>query len=386
MSKNYHRQGPDESQSLPADLVTSLRRSLLRWYDRCKRNLPWRRRQGDPYAQWVAEIMLQQTRVETVIEYYDRFMKRFPTIKELARADHNEVLTYWQGLGYYRRILYLHKACIDLCSNKSTQLKERGAIHMPTSAEELRSLRGVGDYTAAAIASIAYKERVAAVDGNVARVIARLFAIESDILSNAAKREIQRIADQLISKSRPGDFNQAWMDLGSAVCTPQNPDCDVCPLAEKCQALASGSVGRLPRRAGQRKLIPLKTMVLICVCGESHLFRQRPTGGLWSGLWEYPNAELAVDNDAILVARKLVRELGIQSASRARRLDLIKHTLSHRRITFYPVLITTKIKTVPAPHDNGLPYRWANAQEPKNMGLSTAHRKIREAVLARLHA
>ncbi|RME41626.1 MAG: A/G-specific adenine glycosylase, partial [Planctomycetota bacterium] len=232
--------------TLPSALRARIRRALLRWYDRHARDLPWRRRRHDPYAQWVAEIMLQQTRVETVIRYYERFLRRFPDVNRLAAARHDTLLKYWEGLGYYRRALHMHEAARRI-------VKEGNGL--PASAEAWRRLPGIGEYTAAAVASIAFGEPVAAVDGNVARVLARLFGVTDAVAPSEGRRRIRGIADRLVSPSRPGDFNQAWMDLGSMVCTPRGPRCDVCPLASCCRsAHRVETVGRLPRRGRHRPL------------------------------------------------------------------------------------------------------------------------------------
>ncbi|MCH7849578.1 MAG: A/G-specific adenine glycosylase, partial [Planctomycetes bacterium] len=227
----------DSTKQIPTADRARIRRRLLAWYDRNRRDLPWRRRAADPYAQWVAEAMLQQTRVDTVLNYYERFLKRFPDVPALARASREVVLKHWEGLGYYRRVVHLHEA--------AKQLAADGAA-IPNSSHELRRLPGVGPYLAAAIASIAFGERAAAVDGNVARVISRLMGVTDDVQSGPGRRTIQSLADQLIPPGRPGDFNQAWMDLGSAVCTSRSPDCDACPLSGECVALATGMTDELP--------------------------------------------------------------------------------------------------------------------------------------------
>ncbi|MEK7731696.1 MAG: A/G-specific adenine glycosylase, partial [Planctomycetota bacterium] len=269
----------------PPPAQTAIRRKLLRWYDLHKRDLPWRRRADDPYAQWVAEIMLQQTRVETVRAQYERFLRRFPTIGRLARADHEDVLKHWEGLGYYRRILHLHRAARMVCEN--------GGV-IPDNAEALRALPGVGEYTAAAIASIAFNRPEAAVDGNVARVLSRLFGVTQDVRSPVGKSRIRDLARSLLSQQRPGDFNQAWMDLGSLVCTPKAPRCDACPLRAHCLAAENGDPEFYPVREAARNRIPktVSLVVAIFVREGKMLVRRRERGGLWSGLWEFPTLEL----------------------------------------------------------------------------------------------
>lgn len=362
-----------DNDFVPPDVRRRIRARLLTWYDRNKRDLPWRRRSGDPYAQWVAEIMLQQTRVETVIDYYLRFLKRFPSVSSLARANHQTVLKHWEGLGYYRRALHMHEAAKSIASNGKT---------MPPSAAELRKLRGIGEYTSAAIASIAYNEPAAAVDGNVARVIARLFAINDDILSTRGKFRIQQIADRLLPPKRPGDFNQAWMDFGSMICTPQSPNCTSCPLKASCRANELGLVGDLPvRGANKKKEIPTVSLVVgVFTNGDRALVRRRPTGGLWSGLWEFPNDECRNELDDEAQVQELAESLGIQCTSNISSLGVLCHQLTHRLMQFRVFLVQDckVIDRIVATDDNtnGKKKKWLLTGELSALPFSTAQRKI----------
>lgn len=217
-----------ESRSAEAKNLAELRRRLLEWYDGNRRDLPWRRSR-DPYAIWVSEIMLQQTRVAVVVERYRAFLERFPTLVSLALAGEDEVLALWSGLGYYRRARLLHKAAQFVAAQNHGNL--------PATAAELRSLPGIGTYTAAAIASIAHGEAVPVVDGNVERVLCRLEGWDggSGKTNGALKRKIDTVAESLLDRARPGDFNQAMMELGAMVCVPRNPGCLVCPIARFCK-------------------------------------------------------------------------------------------------------------------------------------------------------
>lgn len=359
--------------------VRRMRRKLLVWFDRHRRDLPWRRRAGDAYAQWVAEIMLQQTRVETVIPYYERWMKRFPTFLDLARATEDDITKHWEGLGYYRRAMHLHRAARDVAASGQD---------MPTDAAGLRDLPGIGDYTSAAIASIAYQEPVAAVDGNVARVISRLFAVEEDVLSPAGKAKLQRIADALLAPRRPGDFNQAWMDFGSAVCMPRSPKCSLCPLAADCAAAKRGEVERFPVKAAKKA--PRETPVAVClfVKGTKLWLRKRATGGLWSGLWEFPNCELPNGMKAPAAVSGLAAELGLAAPVRPRRQAALTHQLTHLTMQY-------SIYVLPAVVANGETIArgrrdacgWFDDAGVEALGLSTAHRRIlaaSEAALGRI--
>lgn len=257
--------------------------ALLSWYDRAKRDLPWRRTR-DPYRILVSEIMLQQTQVKTVLGYYDAFLERFPDLESLARASEDEVLAAWKGLGYYRRARNL-QACA----------KEAVAEHggrLPDSYEALRAMRGIGEYTAAAVASIAFGEAKGVVDGNVLRVMARYLGIEEPIDGSAARRAIQRAVDEAISRERPGDFNQALMELGATLCTPQRPQCEACPLMGSCDARARGLVDRLPLKKRREQPTLSQRVVAVVQKGDRILLVKRPADGLLGGMWEFLNLEM----------------------------------------------------------------------------------------------
>lgn len=257
-----------------------MRRDLLSWYERSSRDLPWRQTRAS-YAIWVSEIMLQQTRVAAVIEKYKAFLERFPTLEALAEADEQEVLALWSGLGYYRRARLLHKAAQTVVTDWG------GSI--PRTAAELRKLPGIGSYTAAAIASIAHSEAVAVVDGNVERVLSRIYGWEShDTAGEAAvRRNVERLATTLVDPTRPGDFNQAIMDLGATICTPRNPHCLMCPWARDCRTLGEHQT---PKRT------PMTTQEMVCVlalragkAGTRVLLEQRDAASrVMPGLWELP--------------------------------------------------------------------------------------------------
>ena len=264
--------------------IVRQRRRLLDWYDRNRRDLPWRASR-DPYAIWVSEIMLQQTRVAVVVERYKEFLVRFPSLAALAAAPEQDVLALWSGLGYYRRARMLHKAAqfvLDHCGGT-----------MPTTAEELQQLPGIGAYTAAAIASIAHGERVAVVDGNVERVLCRMEGLEAGVRVGGAalKREIWNLAAQLVDPERPGDFNQALMELGATVCVPRNPQCLVCPLVKDCTTRGEH---KRPMRAPMLSREIAHALAVRAIrkpgsAGREVLLEQRPvTVSVMPGLWELP--------------------------------------------------------------------------------------------------
>lgn len=353
-----------------AEAVRRIRRAILAWYDANRRDLPWRRRQKDPYAQWVAEIMLQQTRVDTVRDYYERFMRRFPDVRALARARRETVLKHWEGLGYYRRALHLHEAARTM---------HRDGGNMPRTAAALERLPGIGRYTAAAVASIAYGEPVAAVDGNVARVLARLFAIREDILTPGGRARVQQAADALLAPRRPGDFNQAWMDLGSEVCTPRNPNCVACPLRNCCRAAQHGLVDELPLREGGRPdSKPQQTMLTVLFVHRGRvLVTRRPRGGLWSELWEFPGVDSTGERSTARAVARLAIDAHVRPNGRPRHVGVVRHELTHRSLTFR-VVVT---KAEPAHGESGVnrSRRWVDAYGLARLSVSTAHRRVFDA-------
>ena len=278
------------------EIVETMRRQLLGWYDHSHRDLPWRR-SSDPYAIWVSEIMLQQTRVAVVVERYQAFMARFPSLVALALAPEQDVLALWSGLGYYRRARMLHKAAQFVAANSEGTL--------PATAEELRLLPGIGSYTAAAIASIAHGERIAVVDGNVERVICRLRGWEAVGRSGAAalRRKVEATAAQLLDPLRPGDFNQAVMELGATVCSPRNPQCLLCPLALDCATRGEHKTRSRPR------MLSKEIACALAVRNGSHsgqsyrevMLEQRPdSNSVMPGLWQLPMLRESPVPDAVL--------------------------------------------------------------------------------------
>lgn len=258
---------------------------LIAWYQQHQRDLPWRQ-QTDGYAVWVSEIMLQQTRVETVKPYYQRWMTRFPTVEKLAQASQGEVLSMWEGLGYYSRARNLHKAA-------QTVVKEHGG-ELPDTAKALQDLPGIGRYTAGAIASIVFGRDEPAVDGNVKRVLARVFNVEEVVDSSAGERRIWQLAEENLPPGQASDYNQALMELGARVCTPRKPNCALCPIKEGCQAQALGIQGERPLRKPKRARPLHRLAAAVIREGENVLLRQRPEDGLLGGMWEFPNVR--VDN------------------------------------------------------------------------------------------
>lgn len=279
------------------NFLSGIRSSLLSWYDAEARDLPWRNqpeyrdiRHPDPYAVLVSEIMLQQTTVRAVIPYFNSWMDRYPTLQELADASEEDVLRSWEGLGYYSRARNLHQAARETVSRYGGKL--------PEEVEELRDLPGIGDYTSGAVASIAYGKREPAVDANITRVLSRLFALkknpEQEHLKTdpAVRRYLYRLAGRLLPPDRPGDFNQALMDLGSSLCKPNDPVCNQCPFEQWCRAHNLNLTGQIPERGKPTPTKSLEAALGIILREGKVLIQRRPPEGLFAGMWEFPGGKV----------------------------------------------------------------------------------------------
>ena len=267
--------------------VEQFQEAFLEWYQQEKRNLPWRYNQ-DPYRIWISEIMLQQTRVDTVIDFFYRFMEQFPTIQALAEAPEDKLLKVWEGLGYYSRARNLQAA--------AKQIMEEFGGKFPKTVEEIRSLKGIGPYTAGAISSIAFEIPEPAIDGNVMRVVSRLFCIEADIAKASSRTFFDEAMRKIISQKQPGDFNQAMMDLGSSICTPTNPQCEICPIQQFCQAYREGRQTDFPVKSKKQKPKDVYYVAGIIENKEQEIFlQQRPETGLLANMWLFPLEEVSVE-------------------------------------------------------------------------------------------
>src|SRR5690606_24908055 len=263
---------------------------ILIWFDKNKRNLPWREDQ-DPYKIWLSEIILQQTRVAQGLDYYLKFIENFPTVKHLAEADETEVLKLWQGLGYYSRARNLHFTARYIVENLNGKF--------PDNFTDLLQLKGVGEYTAAAIASIAFHEAVPAIDGNAFRVYARYYNIDIDIATPRAKKYFFELGKAIMDLKRPGDFNQAVMELGATVCTPVNPKCEICPVNESCEALAKNTVNQLPVKSKKVKVKHRNFHFLEISDGENFLIKKRTENDVWKNLYNFPLFETTSIEDEL---------------------------------------------------------------------------------------
>ena len=318
--------------------IASFREKLLAWYDANKRDLPWRRTQ-DPYKIWISEIMLQQTRVDTVIPYYERFLDWFPTIEDLANAQEEKLLKAWEGLGYYSRVRNMQKAAQQMMEN-------HGGV-FPSSYEEISKLKGIGPYTAGAIASIAFGLPEPAVDGNVMRVLARLFEVDYDIGVPTNRKIFQAMMEILIDPDRPGDFNQALMDLGSDIESPINPRPEESPVKEFSATYQHGTMDRYPIKAPKKKPVPVYLTAFIIMDNQGrYLLEKNEREGLLSGFWHFPLIEVdslpenqgqlslldgqrhAVDNPEIL---SFEQDYDLAIDWQDRSYPIVQHVFSHRK-------------------------------------------------------
>lgn len=298
----------------------ALRKSLLAWYRASRRDLPWRRTR-DPYAIWISEAMLQQTRVETVLDYWPKFLARFPDIASLAAAREEDVLAAWSGLGYYRRARSLRAAAQAIVA--------RHGGEFPSERAGVLDLPGIGPYTAGAVLSIAFDQREALVDGNVARVLSRLFAVDADPAAPQTQRRLWQLAAELLpERGSCGEWNQALMEFGALLCTPRDPDCAACPLAEHCAALAADRVAEFPRPKARPSPLDVELEVLVVRRGSAWLFEQRPRSATrMAGLWELPTREVGAPSGLFRTAWEPAGLFVV-----GRELGRVRHAITRHRI------------------------------------------------------
>ncbi|MGH9713222.1 MAG: A/G-specific adenine glycosylase [Candidatus Acidiferrales bacterium] len=353
-------------------LAPSARRNfqkrLLAWFRTHQRDLPWRRSR-DPYRIWVAEVMLQQTRIAAVMPYYDRFLRRFPRVESLARARQDEVLKLWSGLGYYSRARNLHRAAKEIVTHQDGKF--------PRGPEAALRLPGIGRYTAAAVLSIAYDEPLAVLDGNVARVLARLGAIRGALRAPRRWKSLAAISQQLLAPETPGDWNQALMELGETICTPQNPRCPACPISRWCRAYAQGATNEIPSPRRKRASVQIKIAAAILLDPAGRTLLVQDPGAhehvLFSRMWQFPAVEVARNARADL-AEHLHATLHLRPPS-FEALAHAKHGVTFRNITLLPFLARIsrlpglkRTRIVPLERLTGLP-------------ISSATRKLAQAAL-----
>lgn len=344
--------------------LAALRQSMLEWFTHQQRDLPWRRT-NDPYAIWLSEIMLQQTRVETVIPYYHRFLERFPTVCDLAEASQEDVLAQWSGLGYYRRARMLHAAAQSVVA-------EHDCV-FPSTFEGILSLKGVGRYTAGAISSIAFGLEKAVVDGNVHRVLARIFEIPHPRGSKQLDQKCWQIADTLVKGDAPGDLNQSLMELGAMVCTPRNPTCMLCPAREFCQAQTNDTQETYPHPKVKKAVKQLQVMWGVTRRRGKILLIRRPQKGLFAGLWELPGVYLdAGETPSTEKLQDVFAQMGLE-VDVDESFTSHAHTLTHRQMTIHLHKCKRPKGKVSLPRKE---WCWVTVEEAMELGVSSISRKV----------
>ncbi len=326
---------------LTGPALTRFRKNLLAWFAQFQRDMPWRRTR-DPYHIWLSEIMLQQTRVAAAIPYYERFLHHFPNVDSLANAPQEEVLRLWSGLGYYSRARNLQKAAQQIVA------KHHGVF--PNDLAQALALPGIGAYTAAAILSIAYQQKLAVLDGNVARVIARLTAFRGDLRANGAWQKLQRTADHLLQERSPGDWNQAMMELGATLCTPRSPQCLLCPVSEFCQARKLGLTAVIPEKRAKRTTVEISLAALVLVDPRGSTLLLAPPKSprkssapddvptLVSRMWHFPTVAVQQGQPAAALMEFANETLfrGRKSYAELNPLKKVRHAVTYRSITILP--------------------------------------------------
>jgi A/G-specific adenine glycosylase len=353
--------------SLPPRQLHKFRRNLLSWFASGQRDLPWRKTK-DPYRIWLSEIMLQQTRVAAVVPYYSKFLARFPNLAALAGARTEAVLQRWAGLGYYSRARNLHRAAKEILA------RHRG--HFPRGYDAAVSLPGIGRYTAAAVLSIAYGEPLAVLDGNVARVLARLGAVRGDLRAPATWKNLDDTAHMLLAHDAPGDWNQAVMELGATVCTPKSPHCGECPVAAWCRARKLGIAAELPAPRDKRKPVhlTLAAAVLLDPRGKTLVIR-KGDGALFSRLWQFPVLEITA-NGAARLRQHLKKIFAITVDGRMTPLGAARHTVTFREVRLEPYLA----RVAKLPEVQGA--RKPSLKRLADLPISGATRKIADAAIS----
>ncbi len=343
---------------------------ILSWYALNKRDLPWRHTK-DPYFIWVSEVMLQQTQVDTVIPYYQRFLSKFPTIEALAKAPLQEVLKVWENMGYYGRARHLHKAAREIVNH--------GDSEIPRTWDALMRLPGIGGYTASAILSFAFDQRFPTVDGNARRVLSRLFCIQGQIDQNQTQQKIHELAVRMIPQEDPASFNHGIMELGATICKPRGPSCNICPLPDLCMAFEKGLQGQLPAKK-KRKPLPQKdgTAAIIEDKRGRLLIVQRLNNGLLGGLWKFPGGLKEPQETLQKGLRRCVREelgIGIRVKEAVTSVD---HAYTHFRIRIHAFRC---VKRDGKPKAMGCErYRWLTRDQLNGLPFSRADRKVIEAL------
>jgi A/G-specific adenine glycosylase len=344
---------------------TGFQNKLLDWFDKHKRNLPWRNT-SNWYPVFLSEFLLQQTQVEQALPYYHKFIDNFPDIITLSRSSEQKVLTLWAGLGYYARAKNLLKAAKVIVENYKAEF--------PKEFKQALSLPGIGKYTASAILSIAYEQPYAVVDGNVIRVITRIFAIEDDIRNMNTQKHIQHLCDQLLFRDNPGDFNEALMELGATICRKKNPDCPACPIRDYCAANAGNKQSYYPNKSAAPAKKKIFHYICIFLFENRYLLVKRPSSGLLASMWEFPVIEVDKLDKSTHTLEILVKEKYKISGKILLIGENFRHHYTHLDLSYKPVLAGVEI--APAFFTEELEYAWCAVEEIANYPVHNAHLKL----------
>jgi A/G-specific adenine glycosylase len=360
----------NEAALLPSDIL-KYQQMLITWFEEEFRDLPWRQTR-DPYRIWVSEIMLQQTQVKTVLPYYERFVAAFPTVHDLAAADLSQVLKLWEGLGYYARARNLHKAA------QKTANELQG--NFPQTMEEAAKLPGIGSYTAAAILSIAFGVDLPVIDGNVNRVLARLFMLEMDPKSTEGRRNIRETAEKLLARGRAGDYNQALMELGAMICTPRRPKCLLCPVSTFCKAFEKSEQDKFPIKSAKKERPHVHIVVGLVWNGDRLLIDRRLESGLLGGLWEFPGGKVEEgESYEQTAAREIKEELGVDVEVVSHFMSL-NHAYTHFSITLHAYTCRYLAGSPQAVHC--AEWRWVRKDELSLFAFPRANGRVIAKLLA----
>jgi A/G-specific adenine glycosylase len=343
----------------------TLQTKLLKWYEKEKREMPWRKNQ-DPYRILVSEIMLQQTQVKTVIPYFERWMKSFPTLKKLAQARESTVLKHWEGLGYYSRARNLKKA--------AKQIQQEYSGEVPDSMNEIMKLPGVGRYTAGAVLSIAFGQKVPVLDGNVKRVLSRLFLLKENGGNRKSENILWETVQSLLPDTGAGDFNQAFMELGATICLPKNPPCLQCPLKKNCEAQKSGQQDLYPPRKQKTSTSKIEVSAAVIIRRNRIYIQKRKIGGLMGGLWEFPGGKFESGESAEQCLRREIKEEMGVTLHIDEKLMIIKHSYTRFRVTLHVFSCRLRSgKLLPTQCEE---WDWVKAEELETYPFPAANVKI----------
>ena len=345
--------------------ILAVRTVLPRWFKANARDLPWRKTYH-PYHVWISEIMLQQTQMERGTVYFKRWMDRFPDIRAVALADEQEILSLWEGLGYYSRARNIHKA--------ARIIMEKHAGTFPSGHDDILALPGIGPYTVGAISSIAFEQDVVAVDANVERILARLTDLDAPVTAPGVRGRLKTMAESLLPPGRARIFNQALMEFGALVCTPKNPDCQACVLAEVCLADTNGTVALRPVPSPKKKITPLTMAAVILIRDGKIAVRQRPATGLWPNMWEFPGVPVEAGNTPEQeIIKEIQRQTGAVPALPPELLAVVKHVYTRYRVTLHGYIceVPSSCRSISITGR-----QWAALPELNNFAFSSGQRKL----------